>query len=116
LKQRYLLKMLEWAQKGVDRSPEQAHFHEFLGKALWLRGNIESSPSRREYFEKGLEEYKLAAALYPSSPETLRRYGDALEKYGKALVTIGDPRGDSFVAESKKVLDRVKSMPDIGGA
>jgi len=111
VKQGYVLSMLRWAEEGVERSPYQSVFHEFLAKALWLRGNIEPIDTRREYYEKGLREYRLAAELYPSSPDTWQRYGDVLQRFGEALAESGDKdKGQQFLSEAQKAHECAKAL------
>ncbi len=102
-RQRYAVEFLRWAEAGVKRSPEQAIFREWYGKALWLRGNVEKGPGRRAYFEKGLEEYKKATELYPISSDLWQRYGEALIKYGEAMNNAGDKTsGEAYIAQGRE--------------
>jgi len=93
LKRRYTVEMLKWAEAAVERSPWQFIYHEWLAKALWLRGNLETGEARRDYFEKGLDEYRKAAELYPIHVRSWRKYGSALVKYGEAQQKEAQSRG-----------------------
>jgi hypothetical protein len=113
-RQRYILDFLRWAEIGVRRSPEQAPFRQWYGKALWMRGNIEKGPGRKPYFDKGLEEYKKATELYPISPDLWYRYGDALVKYGEALINAGDKAaGEARVAEGREATRYAKELETL---
>lgn len=113
-RQRYMLEFLRWAEIGVKRSPEQAPFRQWYGKALWMRGNIEKGPGRKPYFDKGLEEYRKATELYPISPDLWHRYGDALVKYGEALINAGDKAaGEARVAEGREATRYAKELETL---
>ncbi|HUW60782.1 MAG TPA: O-antigen ligase family protein [Candidatus Bathyarchaeia archaeon] len=114
---RYILEYAKWAQETVRRSPREFQYRTALAKSLWLRANIEpSGAARRRYFEEGLEAYKQAMQLYPSSPDTTRAYGQALVKYGQALqkdATQGTTLADEatrLVKEGEQVLRRADEL------
>jgi O-antigen ligase len=110
-RQRYIIEFLRWAEIGVKRSPEQAPFRQWHGRALWMRANIEKGPGRKQYFDKGLEEYKRATELYPISPDLWYRYGDALVKYGEALISAGGKAaGEARVAEGREATRYAKEL------
>ena len=116
-RQRYAVEFLRWAEAGVKRSPEQAIFREWCGKALWLRGNVEKGPGRRAYFEKGLEEYKKATELYPISVDLWQRYGEALIKYGEAMNNAGDKTsGEAYIAEGREARRYAEQLEKAKGS
>lgn len=114
----YTVQFLQWAQKAVRRSPECFVFREWLAKALWSRGNADTSDTRQKYFEQGLDEYRMAAELCPSAPRGWRQYGDAMIKYGNALVTMGSNetttgsalQGNAMVAEGQDLIVKGRQM------
>lgn len=109
-KQEYTVEYLKWAEETVRRSPRESIYREWLAKALWLRGNLEKTEARASYFERGLEEYRRAAELFPAVSRGWRKYGEALVKYGEALKTMGakekeagrNDRGNALIAEGDK--------------
>jgi tetratricopeptide (TPR) repeat protein len=104
-KQRLVLDCLRWAKTGVERSPAQAWYHLNYGKALWYRGNIEGGAKAWSYHKEGLEEYRQATLLYPTSPLMWSQYGTALIEFGKARKKMGDAvSGDAQIAEGEKAL------------
>ena len=110
-RKQHTLEFLAWAEEGVKRAPYQALFHEFYAKALWLRGNTETSPGRRDFFEKGLEEYKRATQLYPSNATIWRRYAEALTKYGESLVTIDQKSmGEARIAAGREATEHADEL------
>ncbi len=95
----YAIEMQKWAEKAVERSPKQAHLRTYLGSAFWLRAGVDTSPSRMEYYDKGLEEYRKAAQLFPGEPGVWTELASALDAYGNSLKGAG-------------MTDRAKSMLD----
>jgi len=127
----YTVQFLQWAQKAVRRSPECFVFREWLAKALWSRGNTDTSNARRQYFDQGIEEYRMAAELCPSAPRGWRQYGDALIKYGNALVAMGSnettagsalqgkamvAEGQELIIKGQQVLERAQKLESQQGA
>lgn len=110
-KQRYVVQCLEWAEKAVERSPQQAWYRQPLAKALWYRGNIEQGGRRLWYLQRGLEEFRQTTVLYPISPLMWDVYGSALMEYGRALKKGGDPAGgEAKLAEGRKALKTAREL------
>ncbi len=107
-RQHYTVEFVKWAEEAVRRSPEQALFHEWCAKAYWMRGNIEPTAERKKFFERGLEEYRIATTLYPTSGYLWVKYGDALDKYGQALKAAGDAQG------GQAMIDKGAAMTQRG--
>jgi hypothetical protein len=115
-RQRFAIEYLNWAEAAVKRSPEQALFREWYGKALWLRGNVETGAGRKSYFERGLDEYRKATELYPTSQYLWHRYGEALIKYGEALNSgQNKTAGDSFISQGKDAQRRASELQKAKG-
>jgi tetratricopeptide (TPR) repeat protein len=98
LKQRYSLDFLNWARTAVERSPEHAPFHEFYGKACFVRGKIEPGPERKEYYDQSIAEFKHAAELYPSAPYFWRQYAESLRYYAKL---VREELGEQALADAR---------------
>mgnify|MGYP000725347966 CR=1 FL=1 len=110
-KQRYTLEMLKWAKEGVRRSPWQPLFHEWLAKAYWLRAGLEAASARRPYYEKGLEEYRIATECYPISASSWRKYGEALMRFGEALKNgIDAAEGETYIAKGRQTLEKAGEL------
>jgi len=120
LRQRYTVEMLKWAEETVKRSPYQFIYREWLAKALWLRGNLDTGEARKTYFEKGLDEYRKATELYPIHVNSWRKYGDALIKYGEAQRKAADWLSDEaaaaegFIERGKSVLGHANELEQAG--
>ncbi|MDQ1256197.1 MAG: O-antigen ligase protein [Candidatus Hydrogenedentes bacterium] len=94
----YIGEYVRWAKAGLDRSPEQSWYHEWYGKALWLRANIETGAEKDADLRKGLEEFRLSMLLYPSSSMALAQFADAQQKFGEYLVkTDRQEEGQRFL-------------------
>jgi tetratricopeptide (TPR) repeat protein len=116
-KHRYSEDLLKWAEIAVQRAPEQSIYYEWLAKALWLRGNVETGPGRTEYFEKGIDAYKKATDLYPTSVEAWQAYGEALTKYGEAQIATGEKeQGEAHIAQGNEVTRHVQELQQLLGA
>ena len=116
-RQRYILEYLKWAEETVRRSPREFQYYTGLGKALWLRANIEPDvAARQRYFLAGLDAYKRAMELFPASPDTTRGYGQALVNYGRALkkdaakVGAKPGEGQRMVEEGREMLRRAREL------
>lgn len=116
-RRRYILEYVKWAEETVRRSPREFQYQTALGKALWLRANIEPDvAARQRYFLDGLEAYKRAMELYPASPATTRGYGQALINYGSALekdadlVGVKPGKGAAMVKEGRQMLRRADQL------
>lgn len=116
-RRRYVLEYVKWGQETVLRSPREFQYRTGLGKALWLRANIEPDmAARQRYFKEGLEAYRQAMELYPSSPDTTASYGNALIKYGQALereaARVNAPSGEGarLIKEGEEMLRRAGEL------
>ena len=113
LKHRYIVEFLKWAEAGVERSPHQAIYREWYGKALLLRGTIQPKGQAREYYERGLAEYKTATELYPISVRAWHKYGETAVKFGRALIKAGDaPTGEAHVKRGEEALQRAMALQE----
>jgi O-antigen ligase len=111
LRQKYVLQAVDWAQKAVERSPEQNWFHRWLGEAYWLRANVEQGAGSARYYQLGLEEMRRACELYPSSAELWRSYATMLTRMAEAVAKGDDPaRAEALQREAKDALDRAQSL------
>jgi hypothetical protein len=107
----HVLACQKWAQRSVDRSPEQFIFHECLARALLLRGTVETGPRQLEFYRGGLEEYKRAALLYPIEPVVWRNYRDELQRFGRAFAEAGDSKtGQAMLAEAESVTKQIEEL------
>lgn len=106
----YVDQCLAWAEEGVRRNSEQAWFHNWYGKALWLKASqLIPGDTSLEYYRRGLDEYRKARDLYPISPVTWSQYATASKKLGNAFVSAGrEPEGRVFIAEGD--FARIKSQ------
>jgi tetratricopeptide (TPR) repeat protein len=113
--------VLEWARETMERSPEQAQYHQALAEALWRRGNTERGPQASEYFAEGMTHWRKAVALNPSSWQTWRDFGQALANYGTSMVVAARrfdrPRdeedGWDYVNEAMKAWQEARRLrPD----
>jgi len=112
-KREYTLAYLEWAAEGVKRSPMQAWHHQWYAKGLWLRANLEHGAAKDEFLRQGLDEFRRATELYPTSPSSMWEYGDALGKFGNYLIkTDREAEGREFIRQSEEALARSKELAD----
>lgn len=107
----YVLECLRWAEKGVERNPEQAWFRNWHAKALWLCGKTGEAAESLDYYYAGLEEYRKACELFDISPFAWGQYGTAQKKLGKALVDAGNvDEGEQMIENGKMALARSKEL------
>ncbi len=110
-KREYTFEYLNWAKVGVERSSIQPWYHEWYAKGLWLRANLERGAAQDSYLRKGLEEFRLATELYPSSPMAMQQYGDALRKFGNYLKeTNREAEGEKYRAEARRAFRRAEDL------
>jgi hypothetical protein len=76
---RYTLGAVRWAEEGVERSPQQPHTHRWLGDAYIRQGTaIEFGESQLEYYRRGIQEFRIARDLHPSSDAGWNQLGQIL--------------------------------------
>jgi O-antigen ligase len=76
---RYTLGAVRWAEEGVERSPQQPHARRWLGDAYIRQGStIEFGESQLEYYRRGIQEFRIARDLHPSSDAEWNQLGRLL--------------------------------------
>lgn len=114
---KYTIEFVAWAEAAVARSPQFFLYREYLGRALWARGNLDTGPNRMENFEKAIREYQKATELYPISARSWHTYGEALLKLGKALKDTGQVEaGEARIAEGEQARAHARELEQGGGA
>ncbi len=84
---------IEWSEECIRRSPLQTAYYDALAKALWDRGELETSTKQLEYYDRAIENWRLRAELYPVKPTVWREYAANCIAYGKQRVKAGDDDG-----------------------
>jgi hypothetical protein len=113
-RQRLAIAQFRWAEEALDRSPKQAFYHEQFAQACWTRGNLERGGGRTQYFDKGIEHYRIATTLYPVSASAWRFYGDSLVKYGEAIAKQKPEAGQKQIALGQEAIARAEQLAAQG--
>jgi O-antigen ligase len=113
-----VVRAVEWAEKCVERSPEQSFCREYLGTALWKRAVVEKDPGRQmQYYDDALDQFRKAAVLYPISHDMRYKLAEHLYAFGRAVRDAGSPdRGERYLAEGKQVLEEARRLHREAGA
>ncbi len=94
---------IRWAQACVDRSPTQFNHYYTLAQTLWSRGEMETTTSQLEYYDRAIAQLKHRAELYPVKPVVWREYAEKCKAYGEALKKAGDTtRGEELIAAANQ--------------
>ncbi|HEO72040.1 MAG TPA: hypothetical protein ENN80_12310, partial [Candidatus Hydrogenedentes bacterium] len=110
-KREYTLAYLDWAEASVRRSPLRSWGHEWYAKGLWLRANMEREPTKEALLRKGLDEFRTAMELYPSSSTATWQYGDALSKFARYLERTGrEEEAGKLQQESRKLFTKSEEL------
>jgi O-antigen ligase len=99
---RYQRERLRWTEEAVLRSPERHEFRSLYGQLLWQRGEAVAPSERRPYFEKAIEQYRIAQRLAPEIlPMVNFNLSGVLRQYGNALIDAGEAeRGNRLLEEA----------------
>ena len=100
----YLSEQVRWTEEAVRRSPERYEFHTLYAKLLWWRGEEAKPEDRRPFFEKAVEEFRLAQQKAGEIVPTVNfNLSGVLLRYGNALIAVGETeRGQRLVEESAR--------------
>lgn len=107
----YLDESVKWAQAAVAANPRQAWPHQWLGKALMFRGSMERGASSTDYYEEGIEQFEIAAELFPISPMTWSQLGQWQQKLGESYQKVGqEKRAATLIARGEDALGEAKRL------
>ena len=113
-REQFVLEAEKWALEGVERSPRQAWYRVYYGKALLMRGAIELGMPGVNFYRRAIEQYELARDLYPISATMWRQCALAQYKVGKALIGGGlEEEGAKLIRESEKAFARAQDLDKV---
>ena len=78
---------------------------------LWRRANFETGAAKDASLRKGIDEFRQATVLYPSSSAAFWQYGDALRKLGNYLEQTGrEAEGKQRRSEAREAFRRSEEL------
>jgi hypothetical protein len=107
----YIGKMRHWAEEGVRRSPRQAWFHTYLGKAMLLQGTLQRGNDAVELYREALDAYRTGTQLFPVSDLAWSQFGEAMLKVGDAFVRSNmTEEGERLLREGREAKARAREL------
>lgn len=102
---------LLWSKRRADRSPFDPEAQiEYCG-GLWERGKVDQGIEQLDYYRRGVEQYKSALRLYPTSQSMYQQYGESMQQIGDAFIAAGkigqkqgNPLGDQLIKEGNEFM------------
>lgn len=94
---------IRWSEACIARSPLQTAYYDALAKALWDRGELETSDRQLAYYDKAIENWRRRTELYPVKPVMWRELAANCISYGKARIAAGDAEtGQKLIDEGNR--------------
>ena len=84
---------VNWSEVCIQRSPLQTAYYDALAKALWGRGELETTAKQLEYYDRAIVNWRLRAEIYPVKPTVWREYAINCLAYGNVRKKAGDNDG-----------------------
>lgn len=84
---------IAWSEICVTRSPLQTAYYDALAKALWDRGELETTAKQIEYYDRAIDNWRRRTELYPVKPVIWREFAANCIAYGEQRVKAGDKDG-----------------------
>lgn len=107
----YSNQCLDWAKIGVERSPYDPESYILLSSALWERGKAEASMKQLDYYREGIESYRKSITLYPTEPNLIQAFGDAMMQVGNEFVRAGlTEEGEGYRQEALEAFRRANLL------
>ena len=108
-KLRYAQQMLAWAEKRVERNPEDPGSHVDLSKAYLERGQVDQSAEQLNYYRKAIKTYTHASQMYPTAHDVQQNYGHVLTQMGTAFSNAGlNEEGNRYLKEGEEAYNRAR--------
>lgn len=110
-KKKYIDGCVSWARAEVERNPEQAWSHEYLGQALFMLGTQKAGQEAVALYREGVQKFRDAKDLYPVSDRSWSQLASALTKVGEAFVKSGlAEEGNAMIAEGKRAQAKAAEL------
>lgn len=111
VKMMYAKVCLDWARKGVERSPNNPASYIQKSLALMERGMAEPTVKQLDYFREAVDVYRESLSFYPTEHGLIQNFALSVRMIGNEFVRAGYvEEGRKFKAEAREAENRARLL------
>lgn len=102
---------IRWSEICIQRSPLQTAYYDALAKALWSRGELETTAKQLDYYDRAIENWRKRTELYPVKSVVWRELAQQCIPYGQQRLKAGDTvGGQRLIDEGNRANQRADEI------